>query len=212
MDPQMQAWLQETGVIAIVRGVAEGDILPLADALYQGGVRLMEVTLNTPGALEMIRTLKEVYGEEMGIGAGTVMSVEEARAAKLAGAQYLVTPHVDVDLIRYGVDQGLPVFAGALTPTEIATAHQAGASLIKVFPSASVGSGYFRDLRGPFPDIPLLAVGGVNLDNAGEFLAAGAVGWGLGSSLVDKRRLAARDLAAIQTIARRFVEVYQANL
>jgi 2-dehydro-3-deoxyphosphogluconate aldolase/(4S)-4-hydroxy-2-oxoglutarate aldolase len=79
MDPQMQAWLRETGVIAIVRGVAEGEILPLADALYKGGVRLMEVTLKTPGALEMIRTLKEAYGEEMGIGAGTVMSVEEAR-------------------------------------------------------------------------------------------------------------------------------------
>lgn len=205
----MQA-VYETGVIAIVRGIARADMLRLADALWRGGVRLVEVTMNTQAAVESIADLAATFGDRMCIGAGTVLDATAAQMAQRAGATFLVTPHVGVDVIEYGVTQHLDVFSGAMTPTEIYTAHRCGATAVKVFPSRSLGPQYFKDVRGPFPDIPLLAVGGVSTDNAAEFLRSGAIGWGLGGGLVDKEALARGDAESISTEASQFVRIYEA--
>jgi 2-dehydro-3-deoxyphosphogluconate aldolase/(4S)-4-hydroxy-2-oxoglutarate aldolase len=200
--------LRQTGVVAIVRGV-DGDVLPtLAEALYAGGVRLLEVTLNTKGALQSIAQLAAAFGDRMSIGAGTVLTEEAARQAQAHGAQFFVTPHVGQDVIAYGVRMGIPVMAGAMTPTEIYTAHVSGASAVKVFPVGTLGAGYLREVRGPFDKIPLLAVGGVTLANAQSFLAAGAIGWGLGGGLLDKQALAAGDFAKMTQNAKAFIDVY----
>lgn len=199
--------LEATKIIAIVRGVPEDSILQLAQALSDGGVKIMEVTLNTPGAPDMIHNLQEHYGDSMWIGAGTVLTEDDARVAHEAGASFFITPNVDVDVIRYGVKHGIDVMPGAMTPTEILTAHRAGATMVKVFPSGSLGPGYFKDVRGPLPQVPLMAVGGVNVDNAAAFLAAGAKGLGIGGYLVDKKAMAAGDFEKIRRTAKALIEV-----
>jgi 2-dehydro-3-deoxyphosphogluconate aldolase/(4S)-4-hydroxy-2-oxoglutarate aldolase len=211
MSHRIEDLLHETGVVAMVRGIATEDVEPVASALYHGGVRLMEVTLNTEGAFDMIESLAVKYKGSMGIGAGTVMSLADAREAHRRGAEFLVTPHVDVDIIRYGRSQGLPVFAGAMTPTEIVAANKAGATVVKVFPSASLGAQYFREVRGPLRDVPLMAVGGVHLGNAAEFLQSGAMALGVGSALIDKHAIASREFATIRDTARAFIELYKAH-
>ncbi|WP_436663788.1 bifunctional 4-hydroxy-2-oxoglutarate aldolase/2-dehydro-3-deoxy-phosphogluconate aldolase [Alicyclobacillus acidoterrestris] len=178
--------IEETGVVAIIRGVDEAKIDPLVHALYDGGIRLVEVTLNTAGALTAISSLLEKYGDTMSIGAGTVLNKEQALQAKAHGAQFFVTPNVDIDVIRVGVESNIPVMSGALTPTEINTAYEAGATFVKVFPAGLFGARYIREIRGPLSHIPLMAVGGVNLENARTFFDAGAVALGLGSTLTDK--------------------------
>lgn len=209
MKPSVMQVLKETGVIAIVRGISSHDMLSLADALFAGGVRLMEVTMNTEDVIESIASLSQAFGDKMCIGAGTVLSKTDAQTARDAGATFLVTPHVEKDVTAYGVAHQLPVFGGAMTPTEIFTAYQYGAAAVKVFPSRGLGPGYFKDVRGPFPEIPLLAVGGVSLDNATEFLEAGAIGWGLGGGLVNPKLVAKGNFEPIESEAAAFVDIYR---
>jgi 2-dehydro-3-deoxyphosphogluconate aldolase/(4S)-4-hydroxy-2-oxoglutarate aldolase len=173
----------EHRIVAILRGCEPAHVLPIAEALYAGGVRLLEITLNSPGAFEAIETASARLGDSMVIGAGTVLDAAEATSAIAAGARFVLSPSLDIPTIRRTIDLGAVSIPGAFTATEILTAWRHGASIVKVFP-ASVGPAYFRDLRGPLPQIPLMPTGGVNLDNIREFDKAGAVAFGIGSALV----------------------------
>jgi len=178
-------------VIAIVRGVPPQAADDVARALLAGGVRLIEVTLNSERALDTIARWRQSF-PELRVGAGTVLSVTSAREVLAAGGQYLISPHTDEALIAYAREQGVPMFPGALTPTEILRAHAAGASAVKVFPVGSVGGPrYLRDVLAPLNHVPLIAVGGVDAQNTRAYLEAGAVALGVGSSLVSPQLIAA---------------------
>jgi len=174
-------------IVAIVRGANPADILKIVDALYQGGIRTLEVTINSPKAIQVIAELADKRGDKMVIGAGTVLDSETARAALLAGARFIVSPTTDVDTIKITRKYGGVSIPGAFTATEILTAFEHGGDIIKVFP-ASQGPKYFKEISGPLPQIPLMPTGGVNLENIRDFQKAGAVAFGIGSSLVDTKQ------------------------
>jgi 2-dehydro-3-deoxyphosphogluconate aldolase / (4S)-4-hydroxy-2-oxoglutarate aldolase len=176
------------------------------EALLAGGVCAIEVTFNSRGVLDMLRDIEAQFGEHVLLGAGTVLSLDAAEQALQAGAKFIVSPHTDAQLVRAMAERDIPCIPGALTATEIVTAWNAGASVVKLFPAASVGVGYLKDIHGPLNDIPLLPTGGVNLDNAADFMRAGAWGLGIGSSLVDSKLVAAGDFAEISRRARGFSE------
>jgi len=198
--------IAKEGLVAILRGLEEDAALKTAQALMQGGVKVMEVTLNTKGALDAISLLAAELGEEMLIGAGTVLDSEGAFAAINAGAEFLVTPTVNPEVLKVANRYGKPVLAGAMTPTEALTAMEFGAEFVKVFPAVSLGPSYIRQLQGPLPQIPLVAVGGVTVDNAASFLQAGAVAVGVGSVLLDKAAIDRGDWDLITQKAEKFVE------
>ncbi|MGE7762122.1 bifunctional 4-hydroxy-2-oxoglutarate aldolase/2-dehydro-3-deoxy-phosphogluconate aldolase [Peribacillus sp. NPDC097895] len=195
----------ENKIISIVRGARPEDTLKIARALRDGGIRLIEITLNSPNALESIELVSQELGEEMVVGAGTVLDPETARAALLAGSKFILSPTVNLETIKMTKRYGAVSIPGAFTPTEILTAYENGGDIIKVFP-ASVGPNYFKDIRGPLSHIPLLPTGGVTLDNMAEFQKAGVVGFGIGSSLVDaKQEVNERFLMELTQKARSFV-------
>lgn len=173
----------DTGVIAIMRGIEGKNLIKLVDALYEGGIRLAEVTLNTLGALPAIRELRTRYDRKMFIGAGTVITMEKAHQAIDSGAQFVVTPNVDPDIIRLCLSNNIWITPGAFTPTEIVTAMNLGCRYIKLFPVRVLGPGYIKDVLAPLSDARLLAVGGVDEKNIGDYVKAGAVGAGVGGSL-----------------------------
>ncbi len=173
----------EHKIVAILRGCKPANIVEISQALYDGGIRLLEITLNSPGALDAIQQVAAQFGDRMVIGAGTVLTVEEVKAAVTAGARFILSPSLDVEVIRVTRDLGAVSVPGAFTATEILTAYRAGANIVKVFP-ASVGPAYFRDIRGPLPQIQLMPTGGVSMDNIRDFQKAGAVAFGVGSALV----------------------------
>jgi 2-dehydro-3-deoxyphosphogluconate aldolase / (4S)-4-hydroxy-2-oxoglutarate aldolase len=195
----------ENKIISIVRGAKPEDTLKIAKALRDGGIRLIEITLNSPNALESIELISQELGEEMVVGAGTVLDPETARAALLAGSKFILSPTVNLETIKMTKRYGAVSIPGAFTPTEILTAYENGGDIIKVFP-ASVGPNYFKDIRGPLSHIPLLPTGGVTLDNIAEFQKAGVVGFGIGSSLVDaKQEVNERYLMELTQKAKSFV-------
>lgn len=207
--PALPAAIVEGRVIAIARRLEPATLPAVAEALAANGIRVFEVTLNSPGAIESIRLLAEgALGERLLVGAGTVLSIAEAEAAVAAGARFLVTPHLDPSLVAWAAERGIPILPGAFTPTEILTAWRAGAAAVKLFPASVAGPAFIRDFRGPFPDIPLIPTGGVSVENAAEFLRAGAVAVGLGSWLTgagdpaEVARRAAAVVAAIGTAGR----------
>jgi 2-dehydro-3-deoxyphosphogluconate aldolase/(4S)-4-hydroxy-2-oxoglutarate aldolase len=173
----------EYKIVAILRGIPSDHVPEIVSALQQGGIRLLEITLNSPEALQVIGHLSAAMGDRLCVGAGTVLDAKEARSAIDAGARFILSPSLDPETIRQTLQLGAVSIPGALTPTEILTAYRHGAHIVKVFP-ASVGVPYFRDLRGPLPFIPLLPTGGINLDNIRDFQKAGAVAFGIGSALV----------------------------
>jgi len=171
-------------VIAIGRRLEASSIMHVADGLVAGGVRAFEVTLDSPDAIIAIGALaKRHSGGSLLVGAGTVLDVASATAAAEAGARFLVSPHTDVELVRWAAAKGIPIFPGALTPSEILAAWRAGASAVKLFPASAVGPSYVREIRGPLAEVPLIPTGGVTAENAAAFIAAGAVGVGVGSWL-----------------------------
>jgi 2-dehydro-3-deoxyphosphogluconate aldolase/(4S)-4-hydroxy-2-oxoglutarate aldolase len=175
------------GVVAIGRRVAAERAASVAAALADGGVRAFELTLNEPegDALRSIETVaRTAAGLGLELGAGTILSIDAARRAIDAGATFLVMPHLDTDLVAWAAELGIPSFPGAATPTEILAAWRAGAAAVKLFPASSAGPGFVRELRGPFPHIPLLPTGGVTLETAPAFIAAGAVAVGMGGWLL----------------------------
>jgi len=198
--------IRTTGVIAIMRAASSDQLLQAADAVYHGGVRAIEVTLTTPGALEVVKQARVKYEQGVVFGAGTVLDPESARAAILAGAQFIVTPTLNLDLITLCRRYSIPVIAGAYTPTEALTAWEAGADMVKIFPANIGGPGFVKALRAPLPQIDLVPVGGVDLDNTAAFIEAGAAAVGVGSSLIDQRLLATGDFSALTRRARDFVE------
>lgn len=182
--------IKENYVVAIIRGVEKKDIISVVEALYKGGIMLVEITMNTDGAAEMISMINEKFGTKLHIGAGTVLDVKEAEKAIAAGAKYFVTPNVDEEIIRFALNQNISVLPGVMTPTEVVQAYKAGAKIVKVFPTSILGSNYIKELQGPLSHIPMVAVGGVRPENVADFIKAGAVGIGVGGSLIDKAAIA----------------------
>jgi 2-dehydro-3-deoxyphosphogluconate aldolase/(4S)-4-hydroxy-2-oxoglutarate aldolase len=194
-------------IVAVIRAESPDLLVDVAEALLAGGVEVMEVTFTVPRVARVIEQVADKLGDRVLLGAGTVLDPETARTAFLAGAEFIVSPAVNVDVIEICRRYSKLVMPGAFTPTEVITAWQAGADIVKVFPSDLVGPKYLRLLHGPLPHVRLMPTGGVNLDTAADFLSAGACALGIGSSLVDQKALAARDLKRIEELARKFVEV-----
>lgn len=196
----------EMGVVAIMRAKSSDQLLEAADALLAGGVTAIEVTMTTPGALDIIRSAREKYGTEVLFGVGSVLDAETARAAILAGAEFVVGPTLNLKTIEICKRYSVPVIPGAYTPTEILTAWEAGADAVKVFPASVGGPAYIKAVKAPLPQIRVAAVGGVNLDTAQDFIRSGTDILGVGSALVNQKLLDARDFATISERARRFRE------
>ena len=181
------------GLIPVVRVSSAQEAIEVADAVRKGGVSCVEITMSVPGAIEVLRDLAQEHKDEIILGAGTILDTETARAALLAGARFIVTPVLSLNVIEIAHRYSAVAVPGAATPTEILTAWTAGADLVKVFPVAQLGGvDYIRVLRGPLPQVLLVPSGGVNLQNAGEFIKAGAAALAVGGELVDKKALKER--------------------
>jgi 2-dehydro-3-deoxyphosphogluconate aldolase/(4S)-4-hydroxy-2-oxoglutarate aldolase len=191
------SFIEQDGVVAVVRLDDLSQAVPLTEALVAGGVRAVEFTFTNPDAAAAITAAHEGLGGRALIGAGSVLDAETARVAILAGAAFVVTPTVSLPVIEICNRYGVATVIGALTPTEILTAWQAGATYVKVFPASLGGPRYLRDVRGPLPQVKLIPTGGVDAANAGEFIRAGAVAVALGSNLVDARSVANDDWPTI---------------
>ena len=178
------------GLIPVVRVASAREAMDVADAIKEGGVSFIEITMSVQGAIDVIKELVQKYKDEIIMGAGTVLDPETGRVAILAGAQFIVSPTLNLDLIELAHRYSAVVIPGAMTPTEILTAWNAGADMVKVFPAAQLGGPeYIKALRGPLPQILLVPTGGVNLQNAGAFIKAGAIALGVGGELVDKKAM-----------------------
>jgi 2-dehydro-3-deoxyphosphogluconate aldolase / (4S)-4-hydroxy-2-oxoglutarate aldolase len=199
----------ERKIVAVIRAESPDLLVDVAEALLAGGVEVMEVTFTVPRAARVIEKMADKLGSRVLLGAGTVLDTETARAAFLAGAEFIVSPAVNVEVIEMCRRYSKLVMPGAFTPTEVVTAWQAGADIVKVFPSDLVGPKYLKLLHGPLPHIRLMPTGGVNLDTASEFLKAGASALGIGGSLVEAKAVAAGDMKRIETLARQFVGVVE---
>jgi 2-dehydro-3-deoxyphosphogluconate aldolase/(4S)-4-hydroxy-2-oxoglutarate aldolase len=194
------------GIIAIVRTKEADNIQALMEALILGGVHALEITMTVPGAVELTRKLARALPEDVVFGAGTVLDVSTAEQVMDAGARFVVSPVFRPEIIAACQRRDVACLPGCLTPTEILTAWEAGADIVKVFPATALGPRYLEDLRGPLPDLKLMPTGGVTLENTGAWIAAGAVAVGVGTQLIDPRVLAAGDFAALTERARRFVQ------
>ena len=207
--------IQSCGVVAVVRADSADEAIGATRALVKGGVRGIEITFTVPGAAQTIAQLarEATAGNLEGdilLGAGTVLSVEQAEAAVNAGAQFLVSPCLVTEVLHAAQTYGVAMLPGALTPTEIWTAHALGGDIIKVFPASRFGPTYFKDIKGPLPHIPLLPTGGVDAQNAGEWIKAGAVALGVGGKLVDREAIKAGDWDTLTTRARELMEAVRA--
>ena len=199
--------MTDSGVVAVLRA-PNGDILAdVAEALLAGGVEAIEITFTVPGAHRVIEQVADRLGDRILLGAGTVLDSETARVALLAGAEFIVSPVVNLDVIRLCRRYDKVVLPGALTPTEVLTAWEAGADIVKVFPSDLTGPKYLRALHGPMPQVRLMPTGGVNLDTAADFLRAGACALGIGGSLVESKAVAAGDMQRIESLAKQYIEI-----
>jgi len=197
----------DCGIISIIRVKSSDEAIKIASAIKEGGIDVIEVSVVTPGALDAIHTISEKFGEEVVTGVGTVLDAETARAAILRGAEFVVSPTLNEEVIKICKRYGKISVPGALTPTEILTAWENGADIVKVFPARLVGPRYFKDILAPLPQVRLLPTGGVDLNNAGEFIKAGAVAVAVGGSLVDKKAVAEGKFEIITEKARKFLEV-----
>ena len=200
------ARLEASGVVAIIR-LKDGAALPrVVEALAEGGVRALEITMTVPGAVEHIRQVAATLPEGFVLGAGTVVDAETALRVADAGARFIVSPVFRPAVIEAAHRREIPVLPGCFSPTEILNAWDAGADIVKVFPATALGPTYLKDLRGPLPHVKLCPTGGVSIDNAGEWIRAGAAAVGVGSALVDAHAVAAGDFARIRDNAARIVQ------
>ncbi len=200
--------IREIRVIPVLRARKQEDAIAIAYAVKQGGVPLLEITMTVPGALDVIRELAASFAGEVLVGAGTVLDPETARGCILAGAQFVVSPSLKISTIEICHRYTIPVFPGALTPTEVLTAWEAGADAVKVFPCGSMGGAkYLKSLKGPLPQIELIPTGGVSLSTAAEFLSAGAFALGVGADLIDSDAVGPEKLAAITKNAEKYMEI-----
>lgn len=194
-------------VVAVIRLDDLSQAAPLARALHAGGIAALEFTYTNRAAGAAIEVAREELGDAALVGAGTVLDAETARAALLAGAQFIVTPTVSLGAIEVCRRYAVPMICGAFTPTEILTAWQAGSDYVKVFPAGALGPGYIKDVLAPLPQLKLIPTGGVNESNAADFVRAGAVGLGIGGDLVHRASIERGDWDAVTARARRFVEI-----
>jgi 2-dehydro-3-deoxyphosphogluconate aldolase/(4S)-4-hydroxy-2-oxoglutarate aldolase len=194
----------DCGIVAVVRSPDSEQLVEAARALAEGGVSVVEITMSVPNALDVVRQVRQALGDRVLLGAGTILDPETARAALLAGAEYIVAPTVNLDVIRLCRRYDKLVMPGALTPSEILTAWEAGADIVKVFPAEVVGPAFFKALRGPLPQVRLMPTGGVDLTTAAAFLEAGACCLGVGGQLVEPRAVAARNFDRIRDLARQY--------
>ena len=198
----------EIGIVPVVRASSAGEACVAADAVCQGGIPIVEITMTVPGAVDVIRELVKNCASDVLIGAGTVLNAEAARRCLDAGAQFLVSPGLNLKTVEFAVREGKLIMAGALTPTEVITAWDAGADFVKIFPCGQVGGAkYIKALKGPLPQIPLVPTGGVNLDTAAEFIEAGAAALGVGGELVQADALKSSKPEIIVENARKFLAI-----
>ncbi|HET7221377.1 MAG TPA: bifunctional 4-hydroxy-2-oxoglutarate aldolase/2-dehydro-3-deoxy-phosphogluconate aldolase [Vicinamibacterales bacterium] len=197
--------LERSGVVAVIRMKDADKVQAVVDAIAEGGVRAIEVTMTVPNAINLIATLAPRMPKGLTFGAGTVLDAETAAKVIDAGAQFIVSPVFRRSLITACHERGVPVTPGCFTPTEILDAWDAGADIVKVFPATALGPGYIKDVRAPLPQVKLMPTGGVTVENAGEWIKAGAVAVGVGSALLDTKAIEAGDYAALRARAERIV-------
>jgi 2-dehydro-3-deoxyphosphogluconate aldolase/(4S)-4-hydroxy-2-oxoglutarate aldolase len=197
----------EHGMVAILRAPSGEQLVNVARALLEGGINVIEVTLTVPNALEIVSQVRRELGDKVLLGAGSVLDTETARASLLAGAEYIVCPTVNTDIIRLCNRYDKLVMPGAFTPTEVLTAWEAGGDIVKIFPADVGGPSYLQALHGPLPHVRLMPTGGVNLDTLQDFVKAGACAVGLGSALVEKQALLDGDMDRIRDLAAKYVEL-----
>ena len=201
--------VESSGVVAIVRLDDLSRAVPLTEALLRGGVTAVEFTFTNRLAARVIESVRDAVGEATAVGAGTVLDPETARTAILAGAQFVVTPTLNTSVIELCRRYAVPTVIGAFSPTEMLTAWEAGATYVKVFPASVGGPGYLKDVRGPLPQLKLIPTGGVSVDNAGDFIRAGAVAIAVGSNLVDAKSVANEDWSVLEERARALIAAVQ---
>ena len=204
--------VEENKIVAIVRGVKREDLLSLAEALYDGGIRLMEITYSADGSIsdeetaDRIKMLAGHFEGRMFIGAGTVLTEKQVELTKNAGGTFIISPDTYENVIKKTRELGMVSMPGALTPSEIQAAHRYGADFVKVFPMTAMGADYLKAVKAPLSHIKMLAVGGVNLDTMKEYLKAGASGFGMGSNFIDKKLIAEGRFDMITDLAKKYVE------
>lgn len=198
------AAIRRNGVVAVIRADDSKRLLETTLALNAGGIRALEVTMTSPGALQVLAEVGAKLGDEAVLGIGSVLDGETARMAILAGAQFVVSPILNLEIISMCLRYSVPCIPGAFTPTEILTAWQAGADVVKVFPATKLGPSYFRDIKGPLPQVKLTPTGGINLDNTGDYIRAGAEFVGVGGSLVRKDLIENKDWNGLRQLAMAF--------
>jgi len=197
----------DCGIVAVVRSPDGEQLVEVVRALADGGVTVAEITMTVPGALDIIKQVRAALGDRVLLGAGTILDTETARAAILAGAEYIVAPTVNLEVIRLCQRYDKLVMPGAFTPTEILAAWEAGADIVKVFPADVVGPAFFKALNGPLPQIRLMPTGGIDLTTAAAFLQAGACCLGVGGQLVEPAAVTARNFARIRELAQLYVAI-----
>jgi 2-dehydro-3-deoxyphosphogluconate aldolase/(4S)-4-hydroxy-2-oxoglutarate aldolase len=198
------------GIVPVVRAATAEHAVQAVEALYNGGVRSAEITMTVPGAIKALEKTADKFGDKIMLGAGTVLDPESARACMLAGAQFFVSPSLRVSVIEMAKRYSKVIFPGALTPTEVLAAWEAGADAVKIFPCGNVGGAkYIKALKGPFPQIEMVPTGGVNMDTVADFLKAGSCAVGVGGELVDGKSMAAGRFDVIEERARQFLAIIQ---
>ncbi|GGE24448.1 2-dehydro-3-deoxy-phosphogluconate aldolase [Marinithermofilum abyssi] len=198
--------MTESGIIAVIRRVPKDRIPPLVESLIKGGVTALEITVDSPGVYSVLRKVSEVIGERAVIGAGTVIDATSAERAIESGAEFLFSPSLHPDVIRVALRHGKVAVPGVMTPTEMIMALEYGADMVKIFPAGVLGPKYIRDILAPFPQIPVIPTGGINLENVASFIEAGAAAVGIGGELVDRRSVETSDFERIARTAELYVE------
>lgn len=204
---QVRDLIETIGVIPAVRLSSAEDAFFAAEAISSAGIPILEITMTIPGAVNVIFELAQKY-PDMAVGAGTVLDLDVAHRCLNAGAKFLTSPGLDLEMVKYALKRGVVVFPGALTPTEVLMAWKAGSDFVKVFPAAQVGgASYIRALKGPFPDVPMIASGGVNQQTVEKFFSAGAAAVGIGRHLIDPKAIQRREGDWIRELARRYLNM-----
>jgi 2-dehydro-3-deoxyphosphogluconate aldolase/(4S)-4-hydroxy-2-oxoglutarate aldolase len=203
--------IREVGLVPIVRAPSAEDALLAAEAIVAGNIGILEITMTVPNAIQVIEKVANKFGDKLLLGAGTILDTETGRAALLAGAEFIVTPALNLQVIELARRYSKPIMPGALTPTEVVTAWQAGADIVKIFPCGPVGGAkYIKALKGPFPQIELIPTGGVNLETTPDFIKAGAAAVAVGGELIDLKSLREGNFEGITANARLYLEAVRA--
>jgi 2-dehydro-3-deoxyphosphogluconate aldolase/(4S)-4-hydroxy-2-oxoglutarate aldolase len=200
--------IESIGIVPVVRASSADEAMQAIDAIRAGGINVLEITMTVPGAIGVIAEVSKRYGSDVVVGAGTVLDPETARKCIDAGAVFVVSPALNVDTIAACIEAGIPVMPGALSPTEVVTAWNAGADMVKIFPAGAVGGpSYLKNLKGPLPHVKMIPTGGVSLATAADFIKAGAAALGVGTDLVDVKAIRAGNSEVVTERAREFVRI-----